>query len=250
MTPSIPTNYAPPADLLKDRVIVVTGAGDGLGRATAMACARHGAVVVLLGRTVARLEAVYDAIQAAGGPQPAIVPLNLATATWNDYTECARTLEREFGALHGLVHCAAHFKSFTPLSELDPRDWIEGLQVNLTAAYSLTRHCLPLLRKADAASVVFVSDAAGRDARAFTGAYGVAKLALEGLMKIWSKELEAEHKVRLNTFDPGPMKTALRRRGYVADVGNPREPDAVAPSMLWLLGADSKGVTGQSLGGT
>lgn len=247
MTVHIPPDYAPAADLLKDRVILVTGAGDGLGRATALACARHGAITVLMGRTVTKLEATYDAITAAGGRQPAIVPLNLTTATWNDYIECGRTLEREFGALHGLVHCAAHFKAFTPLSELDPRDWIESLQVNLTAAYSLTRHCLPLLRAAGDASVVFVSDAAGRQAKAYSGAYGVSKLAVEGLMRIWSKELETEGRVRLNSFDPGPMQTALRRRGYLTEAGNPPKPEAVAPQLLWLLGPESKGLTGQAL---
>lgn len=247
MTARIPPDYAPAPDLLKDRVILVTGAGDGLGRATALACARHGAIVVLLGRTVTKLEATYDAIVAAAGRQPAIVPLNLATATWNDYVECGRTLDREFGALHGLVHCAAHFKAFTPLAELDPRDWIEALQVNLTAAYSLTRHCLPLLRKADDASVVFVSDAAGREAKAYSGGYGVSKLAVEGLMQMWSKELETEGRVRLNSFDPGPMQTALRRRGYLAEAGSPPRPEAVAPSLLWLLGPESKGVSGRAL---
>jgi NAD(P)-dependent dehydrogenase (short-subunit alcohol dehydrogenase family) len=241
----IPAAYRPPPDLLRDRTIALTGAGDGLGRASALAAAGCGATVVLLGRTVPKLEQAYDAIKSAGGAEPAIYPINLAGAGWGDYATLAETLEKEFGALHGLLHCAAHFKGYTPLSGLDPRDWLETLQVNLTAPFALTSTCLPLLRKAGDASVVFVSDAAGRKGRAYAGAYGVGKFALEGLMQIWSEELGADSGVRFNSFDPGPMATALRRRSYVAGTADAaRAPEAVAPEILWLLGADSRGRSG------
>jgi NAD(P)-dependent dehydrogenase (short-subunit alcohol dehydrogenase family) len=231
------------ADLLAGRVVLVTGAGDGLGRATAQLCARHGATVVLLGRTVAKLEKVYDEIVDAGLAEPALYPLNLAGATWSDYEQLAGTLQREFGRLDGLAHCAAHFKSFGPLATLEAKDWLESLQVNLTAAFALTRHCLPLLEQAGAASVVLVSDAAGRKGKAYAGAYGVAKFALEGLMQTWAEELEGAARVRVNTLDPGPMETALRRKGYTQGAAAP-PPDAAASALLWLLGPDSAPATG------
>ena len=239
----IPKDYAPASDLLAQRVVVVTGAGDGLGRATALDCARHGATVVLLGRTVAKLEAVYDQIKGAGCAEPAIVPLNLAGATWNDFEQLAETLTREFGRLDAVAHCAAHFKSFTPLATVDPKDWLEALQVNVTAVFALTRHCLPLLEQAADASVALVSDAAGRRGKAYAGPYGVSKFALEGLMQTWADELDSARRVRVNSFDPGPMDTALRRKGYTQANGAP-SPDAAARALLWLLGPDSRPANG------
>jgi NAD(P)-dependent dehydrogenase (short-subunit alcohol dehydrogenase family) len=239
---AIPADYQPASALLAGRVVLVTGAGDGLGRATALACADAGATVVLLGRTVAKLEKAYDEIKAAGGAEPAIVPLNLAGATWNDYEQLAGTLEREFGRLDGVAHCAAHFKSFAPLASVEPKDWLESLQVNLTAPFALTVHCLPLLEKSGAASIVFVSDAAGRRGKAYAGPYGVAKFAVEGLMQTWALELESA-RVRVNSLDPGPMDTALRRKGYAGEVPAP-PPEAAARALLWLLGPGSAPATG------
>lgn len=240
-----PADYAPAAGALAGRVVLVTGAGGGLGRAVALACAAHGATVVLAGRTVAKLEATYDALRAAGGPDGAIYPINFTGASWSDYEQFAATLEREFGRLDGLVHCAAHFKGYAPLADTDPRDWMEALQVNVTAAFALTRHCLPLLEKAGAASVVLLSDACGRRGRAYSGAYGVSKFALEGLMQIWAQELESGGRVRINTLDPGPLDTALRRRGY-ADSSGARDPGGAARAVLWLLGPDSGAVSGRA----
>lgn len=249
---TIPTDWTPVPGLLASRTVLVTGAGDGLGRATALACARAGATVVLLGRTVAKLEKVYDEIKAGGDPEPAIYPLNLAGATWSDYAQLADTVGREFGALHGIAHCAAHFKSFAPLASVEPKDWLETLQVNLTAVFALTTHCLPLLERSAAAtdgrgsagaSVVFVSDARGRQGKAYSGAYGVSKFALEGLMQTWAQELESAAHVRVNSLDPGPMETALRRKGY--DRGAPAPaPDAAARAVLWLLAPDSRPASG------
>jgi NAD(P)-dependent dehydrogenase (short-subunit alcohol dehydrogenase family) len=239
---AVPAGYEPAATLLAQRVVLVTGAGDGLGRAAALACARAGATLVLLGRTVAKLEKVYDEIEAAGGAEPTLYPLNLAGATWNDYEQLGEALAREFGRLDGLAHCAAHFKSFTPLATVDPKDWLESLQVNLTGAFALTRHCLPLLEKPGGASVVFVSDACGRAGKAYAGPYGVAKFAVEGLMQTWAQELDAA-RVRVNSLDPGPMDTALRRKGYAREAGA-APPDAAARALLWLLGPDSAPATG------
>jgi len=241
----LPAGYAAPPQLLAGRTVLITGAGDGLGRASALACARAGATVVLLGRTVAKLEKVYDEIKAANLAEPAIYPLNLAGASWNDYEQLAATLGREFGRLDGLAHCAAHFKSFVPLIDVDPKDWLEALQVNVTAAFALTRHCLPLLDQGGDASIVFVSDACGRRGKAYSGSYGVSKFAVEGLMQILAQELEGAGRVRVNSLDPGPMDTALRRKGYDRSVAAP-DPSSAAGALLWLLGPDSKPATGQA----
>jgi NAD(P)-dependent dehydrogenase (short-subunit alcohol dehydrogenase family) len=205
--------------------------------------------VVLLGRTVKKLELVYDSIEAiAGAPKPAIYPMNLAGASWNDYAELAATVERELGRLDGLLHCAAHFRAFTPLADETPKDWVEGLQVNLTAAYTLTRLCMPLLCQSADASVVFLADAAGRQAKPYRGAFGVAKYAIEGMARAWALELEStQPNLRLNTYDPGPLRTTLRLRGYPGeDINSVPLPDTAVPDLLYLLGPDSRGRSGQA----
>jgi NAD(P)-dependent dehydrogenase (short-subunit alcohol dehydrogenase family) len=227
-----------PADALplQNRVIVVTGAGDGLGRAVSIAAARAGATVVLVGKTVKKLEAVYDAIDTdpARPPQPVIHPMNLVGATWADHFEMVSTLEREFGRLDGLVHCAAHFPGFAPLNDEKPKDWMDGLQVNLTAAYALTRHALPLLSLAPDAAVIFVVD--GHEPKAFRGSYGVAKYALEGLAKMWALELAGHPGLRITSFDPGPMRTALRKKGYPGeDFSSLPAPEIAAARLVGLL---------------
>jgi len=245
---ALPENYSASAALLKDRVVLVTGAGDGLGRACALAAARSGAVVVLLGRTVRKLEAVYDEIQNQGLASPAIYPLHLGGASWNDYGELAATLEREYGRLDGIVHCAVQFKQFQPLDDISPQDWFESFQVNLNGPYALTRHCLPLLLKSPDASVVFISDTPGREPKAFAGSYGVAKAALENLSATWAQELERYGNLRINTFNPGPMRSGVRLRGYPgAAIDSLPLPDVAAQKILWLLGTESGGVSGLAL---
>lgn len=245
----IPADYQPSAGSLKDRVILITGAGDGLGKATAIEAAKAGATVILLGRTIKKLEATYDAIEQAGGPQPGIVPLNLNGATWNDHLTVAETLEKEFGRLDGLVHCAAHFLGFSRLAELAPKDWMDGVQTNLTAAYVLTRSCLPLLEKSADASIVFVTDSGGRKPKPYHGVYGITKAALEAMSATWAQECAlSQPQLRFNSFYPGPMRTAIRVKGYAGEgVQETPAPDAAARWLVWLLSAESRGLSGQAL---
>lgn len=246
---TLPADYQPQPGSLKDRVILITGAGDGLGKASALAAAQAGATVILLGRTIKKLEATYDAIEKAGGPQPGIVPLNLNGATWNDHLALAETLEAEFGRLDGLVHCAAHFTGFARLAELTPKDWMDSVQTNLTAAYVLSRCSLPLLEKSPDASLVFISDVGGRQPKAYHGAYGITKAAVEAMSATWAQECASSHpNLRINSYYPGPMRTAIRVKGYAGEgVQETPPPDAAARRLLWLLGPESRGVSGQAL---
>jgi NAD(P)-dependent dehydrogenase (short-subunit alcohol dehydrogenase family) len=239
-------DYTPARNLLSGRTILITGAGGGLGRALAVSCARHGATTVLLGKTTKKLEATYDAVVATGGPQPAIYPMNLVGATWNDHQQLADVIEKEIGKLHGIAHCAAHFTSFAPLATMAPRDWMDALQVNLTAAFTLTRVCLPLLAKADDASVVLLTESAAFEPKPYRGAYGLSKYAVVGLAMMWAQELTAQPQIRINAFDPGPMRTDLRRKGYPEGLDKLPEPEGAAQSLLWLLGPDSRGHTGKA----
>ena len=248
MSSAPPDGYRPAADLLAGRVILVTGAGDGLGKAAALALAEHGATVVLLGRKVRPLERVYDAIEQAGGPQPAIYPLNLEGAAPQDYTELAARLGDSLGRLDGLLHNAAQLGTLTPLRLYEPETWARVMQVNVNAAYLLTRACLDLLMASDDASVVFSSDRVGRQGRAYWGAYGVSKFACEWMMQILADEHDGTSPVRVNSLDPGAVRTSGHLAAYPGkDPNSLPLPDTVMPWYLWLLGPDSRGVTGQAL---
>ncbi len=240
--------YQAPRDLLADRVILVTGAGDGLGRAAALAYAHHGASVILLGRTQKKLEKVYDEIQQQGGPLPAIMPLDLGKAGMDTYQQIAEGIVQEFGRLDGLLHNAAFLGQLAPFSLSSLELWSQVMQINLNAAVLLTRACLPLLEKSADASIVFTSDSVGRKGRAYWGAYGVSKFALEGFMQILAAELTGTTNIRVNSLDPGAVMTFLRTRAYPGE--DPQRlptPEQVMAVYLYLMGRDSAGVTGQAL---
>ena len=240
--------YTPASDLLAARHILVTGAGDGIGRAAALTFAAHGASVILLGRTASKLEKVYDEIEQRGGPQAAILPLDLAQATPAHYEQVAQTIEKEFGHLDGLLHNAADAGTLTPMELYEPDMWYRVMQVNLHAAWLLTRACLPLLRKSGDASIVFTTADAGRQGRAYRGAYGVSCFGLEGLMQILADECATETRIRVNSLDPGAVRTGMRARAYPGE--NPRTlpaPEDIMPAYLYLFGPDSRGVNGRAL---
>ena len=240
------TLYQPPSDLLNERVILVTGAGDGIGRMAAEAYAAHGATVILLGRTIPKLEQVYDAIERAGHPQPAIYPMNLEGATERDHLEMAETLMKEFGRLDGLLHNAAELKLLSRLDDYDVETWYKVMQVNLNAPFMLTQACLPLLRTSQDASVVFTSDSVGRRGKAYWGAYGVSKFGIEGLMQILADETRGSSPIRVNSLDPGPTRTKMRTVAYPGEErSSVKEPAQLAPLYLWLMGPDSAGHTGE-----
>jgi NAD(P)-dependent dehydrogenase (short-subunit alcohol dehydrogenase family) len=242
-----PAGYRPSPRLLQGKTILVTGAGDGIGRAAARAYAAQGATVILLGRTESKLEQVYDEIEAAGGPKPALVALDLATASEDNVIQLASGLAGEFPHLDGLLHNASILGERRPIESASYGSWQQVMQVNVNAQFLLTRHLLPLLQAAPAASIIFTSSGVGRTGKAFWGAYAVSKFATEGFMQVLASELENTSQVRVNSLNPGPTNTAMRRTAYPAErpTDNPAPEDIMA-TYLFLMGDDSIGVTGQA----
>lgn len=247
MAARVVENYQPAPDLLKDRVILVTGAGDGIGRAAALSYARHGATVILLGRTIKKLEAVYDEIENAGCAKPAIIPLNLEGATLRDYDETAMQIDETFGRLDGLLHNASILGQRTPIELYDPETWNQVLQVNLTSHFMMTQSFIPLLRKSGNASMIFTSSSVGRQGRAHWGAYAISKAGIENLMQVLADELDdARNNIRVNSLNPGATRTQMRQLAYSGEnpENNPR-PEDIMNAYLYLMGPDSEGVTGE-----
>ncbi|MFE8032458.1 YciK family oxidoreductase [Thiohalocapsa marina] len=241
-------DYQPSPDLLAERVILVTGAAEGVGQAVARACAAHGATVILSGFDEERLNSVYDEIESAGGPQPATLPLDLENADESLYLGIANTIGDEFGRLDGLVHCATFVPFLSRIDDYDAAQWERVLRINLTAPFLLTQATLPLLRAAEDASVVFTADRVGRKGLAYWGAFSAAKFGIEGLMQTLAEETRDSSRIRVNSLDPGVVRSAQRRELYPGeDPTTLPSPDTVAPSYLWLLGPDAQGTTGQAL---
>ena len=244
----IPKDFTAEPGLLAHRVILITGASSGFGRALALQCARAGANVVLSGRNSAKLNLLYDEIEKMGGPQPAIAALDLASATAVEYDNRAKIIGGEFGKLDGLVHAAALLGDRTPLEQYDVPTWCRVLHVNLTAPFILTQVLLPALRRSSDASVIFVSSGIVKNPRPFWGAYAVSKAGLDSVCNLLAQELEGEANIRFNSVNPGRMRTAMRAAAYPAEDPNTVPwPAAVCPAFLYLLSARGRGIDGQYL---
>ena len=239
-------DWQPSLNLLQGRIILVTGAANGIGRALVKDRAAHGATTVILDRDVHGLEQLYDEIIAAGHPQPAIYPMDLQGAGPDDYTQLAATLETEFKQLDGLIHNAAQLGALVPFANFEHALWFETLQANLNAPYLMTMACLGLLNASKDASVIFTSDAVGRHGKAYWGAYAVSKAGLEAFMQVLADELEVNTPIRVNSIDPGPVRTSMRRTAYPAEDSNTlNAPEDITRPFLYLAGPDSQGITGQ-----
>ena len=242
-----PRDHVAAADELAGRVVAITGAGSGIGRAVALACARHRANVVLIGRDKAALETLHAELGAAAAPEASIALLDLEKAVARDYDELATALLDRYGRLEGLLHNAALLGTITPIEHYDVPTWCRVLHVNVTAAFALTRVLLPVLKKSEDASVLFTASSVGRRGRAYWGAYAVSKFALEGLSQVLSDELERITHVRVNTLNPGRARTAMRRQAYPAeDSATVPLPEALTAAYIALLGPASRGITGQA----
>ncbi len=240
--------YTYPTDVLRDRIILITGASDGIGRALALHAAELGAQVILHGRNVSKLETVYDEIEALdGAARPSIAAVDLATADSAAYQSLAENLEKELGRLDGLVHNASILGDRFSIEQYDAATWQQVMHVNVTAAFVLTQVCLPMLNASQDASVIFTSSGVGRSGRAFWGAYSVSKFATEGLSQV----LADEHRhgtMRVNCVNPGATRTNMRLEAFPAEDRDAlKRPEDILATYVFLLGPDSNGVTGRSL---
>ena len=246
-TPDI-TRYKPGLNHLEKRIILVTGAGDGIGKAVAIGAAKSGATVILAGRTVAKLEQVYKLIIETGGPEPSIYPVDLAGATAKDYDDLGVLIDEQFGRLDGLLHNAAILGLRSPLTNYSSELWSKVIQVNLTAQFQMTQSLMTVLEKSQDASVIFTTSGVGRVGKAFWGAYAVSKFAIEGMVQTWASEVEGLGSVRINAINPGATRTNMRAQAFPGENPNDlKTPEDILPAYLYLLGQDSIGVNGQSI---
>jgi NAD(P)-dependent dehydrogenase (short-subunit alcohol dehydrogenase family) len=230
---------------LRDRVILVTGAGQGIGRAAAICFAQHGATVALHGRSVIKLESVYDEIVAAGAPQPAIIPLDLEKAGDRDFENLADSIHTRLGRLDGILHNAALGAIPSPLRTHTTAQWLSLLRVNLVAPFALTRACLPLLEAAPDAAIVLISETHGPAPAAFWGAFSIAKGALLSLATIWTQELEHAPQLRINVLVPGPVNSPQRSRTHPGEEkAGLRMPESLMSTYLYWIGPESRGQSG------
>ena len=240
-------NYIPKNDLLEGRIILITGAGTGIGRAISLAYARFGATVVLLGKTVKELEYVYDEIEAAGYPEPAIYPLNMEGATADDYQSMANTIIERLGGLDGIVLNAGWLPAFMPFKEYDVETWSKTLSVNLHANFLIIQTCLPLLEESSDPAIIF---SAHDSIKAYNGAFGVAKAGTQAMIDILTDEYDLDKNfIRINSIDTGPLRTQMRKMHYPGeDIDSLALPESIVGPYLYFMGPDAGKDEKQSTG--
>lgn len=240
-------DYSVSSQALKGKTILVTGAGDGIGKQAAISYAQHGATVILLGRTVAKLEQTYDEIEASGAPQPAIIPLDMKGATKQHYQDMAETIEGQFGKLDGLLHSAGLLGVISPFEHIGEGVYDEVMQVNVKAQFLMTQALLPILHKSDDARIVFTSSTVGHIGRAFWGVYAMSKFATEGMMQVLADEL-SNSSIRVNAINPGGTQTKMRAQAFPAeDPQSLKTPLDIMPLYLYLMAPEGQKVHGQCI---
>ena len=242
----IPNDFKPQADCLKDKIILITGTGDGIGATAAKTFAKYGATIILLSKTEKKIVAINDEIVDAGYPQPAIITLNLEEATADDYAALAHTIEAEFGHLDGLIHNAAMFEGLSPITQFDNTLWNRIVQVNLHAPFLLSQAMIPLLNKSQSSSMVFTSSGVAHQGRAYWNAYGVTKAAGDNLMEMLADELETSTPIRVNSIDPGRVRTRMRALAFPGeDPMTVPAPEDIMNNYLYLMSDESKEINGK-----
>ncbi len=231
---------------LSHKTLLITGAGDGIGREAALTYAACGATVILLGKTVSKLESVYDEIVESGGATPAIIPLDLQGATSTHYEAMAATIEEQFGYLDGILHNASVLGYLSPFEQVGEKLWNEVMQVNVTSLFLMTKPLIKLLKKAPKASVIFTSSSVGKKGRGFWGPYAISKFAVEGMMQTLADEYK-DSTIRFNAINPGATKTSMRAKAYPAeDTSQLKTPKEHMPAYVYLMADDSAHVNGES----
>ena len=238
-------NYQAPSQHLKDRVIIVTGGGQGIGQTAAIAFAKKGATVILVGRTQAKLEATYDAIQAQGLAEALIFPMDLYKATEDDFKAMAEGIYQQLGRLDGILHNATDFNNLSPLEIQTTEQFEEMFRVNVIAPFALTKACLPLLARATHASVIFTSNSSAQSPKAYWGSHGISKASTDFMMQMWAQELENRPNIRFNSIVPGALQSPQRKKTHPGEVhANLPTMESAMPLYFYLMGDDSIGVTG------
>ncbi len=238
-------HFTPSSQCLANKVIAITGAGSGIGRTLATHMAACGATIILIGRSVEKLESVYDEIEAAGNPQPAIIPIDFVDAKDEDYKNISLNIGNEFGKLDGLIHNAGELGERTSINSYSLSTWERVMQVNVNAPFALTKHCLSLLQASEQGSVIFTSSSVGLQGRAYWGAYAASKAAIENLMQTLADELEDTSPVRVNSINPGATRTDMRASAYPAeDPENVKPAEDLVPLFSYFMSDESIGVSG------
>lgn len=244
---NISTNYTFTDDELKGKIILVTGANRGFGRAMTLDLAKAGATVIMLGRDLGSLETTYDEVVDAGFVEPILYPLDLEGATPEHYEQLQKDVLDNFGQLDGLIHNAGIIGTMMPIEQYDLKLWYSTMQINVNAPFMLTQALIPALNKSDDARILFLSSSVGRNARAYWGAYGVSKFAIEGLSKTLSEELEKTN-IKTNSLDPRRMRTKMRQIAYPAEnADNNPMPESMSPAIVYLMSKQSSALNGEQL---
>ncbi len=239
-------HYHPKSDLLRQRIILVTGAGDGIGREAALTYARFGAQVILLGRTESKLLAVQQQIARSGWHPAEVISVDLLHASQQDCHQVAERIAEWVPRLDGVLHNAGLLSEIVPVSEIKLQDWHDVMQVNVNATFMLTQSLLPLLLKSASSSLVFTSSSVGREGRSGWGAYAVSKFATEGLMQVLADEYR-HTPLRVNCINPGGTRTSMRASAFPDENSQKlKTPADIMPLYLYLMGDDSRRKTGSS----
>jgi len=234
-------------DELKDKIILVTGANRGFGKAMTLDLAKAGATVIMLGRDLGSLETTYDEVVNAGFAEPILYPLDLEGATPEHYEQLQKDILDNFGRLDGLIHNAGIIGTMMPIEQYDLKLWYSTIQINVNAPFMLTQFLIPVLSKSKDARILFLSSSVGRAAKAYWGAYGVSKFAIEGLSKTLAEELEKTN-IRVNSFAPKRMRTEMRRTAYPAENSdNNPLPESVSPAIVYLMSEAAQSLNGEQL---